>query len=396
MLKNNKRIILFLLVLAIVLNFSFKVYEYRSDIFKKFDAKYWEERYQQSQWANSGKGCNVYDPHINPKTCVWDDNWYMLHKNEKFTPTKINPIGDDGLYIYAGYLYAKGLNPAMLNAEIPPLGKYLIGFFEIYSGYLGIFSLFFSALTLVFFYLLNSSIFKSKTVALIPVLLFSLDRLFIEQIRAPFLDTMLTASLFLSLFLLVKKKYLGGILAGVFMATKSPFLGVLLFVAYFIYLFISKEFSVKKYISFLALAVATYVLSYFKLIISQGPIYFLKVQKYIVSFYGSGAKPIIGAVFPVILFGYWSTWWGPQTRVIEWSPFWAVALILSSYAIYSILRRKTGGGLLLISLWIMVYIVFLIFTPLFPRYLLLLLPFMYNLAVWILFEGTGWTSQFRL
>lgn len=360
--KSVKRILFILLAGIIVLNFLSRVYFYKNDIFKNFDPKYWESRYYSSQWV---------------------------------VPNSKNPIGDDGLYIFAGYKYVSGHDPSLINAEIPPLGKYLIGFFEIATGRLGIFSLFFCFLSLLGLYLINRITFRSKIVALIPVLFLSFDTLFVQQIRAPFLDSLLLASLLFSIFLVIKKQYwLAAIGAGIFMASKSPFLGLILIFTYLIYLFLSRNFSF-QYVSPLILAGFIYVMSYGKTVYEEGFLHFLKVQKYILNFYFSGAKGITGAVIPMVFFGYWETWWGRTSYINEWTAFWPVTLLLSLYAIYLIFKRRIQGGFLFSAIWFLLYAVFLIFTPVFPRYLLLLLPFMYNLAVWVLFEGTGWTLRFR-
>src|SRR3990167_3285667 len=59
-----------------------------------YDPVYWEKRYLESQWVN---------------------------------PMSKHPIGDHGLYTWAGWAYVHGENPILINGETPPLGKYFIG-----------------------------------------------------------------------------------------------------------------------------------------------------------------------------------------------------------------------------------------------------------------------------
>lgn len=353
MLKNRK-IIFYILLATIVISFFYRVFYYRSDIFERFDSKYWADRYQRSQWVVSD--------------------------------TK-ESIGDDGLYAHVGDVYVRGVDPSTINAELPPLGKYFIGFFENVTGYMGIFSLFFSGLSLIFFYLFNRKIFKSSIIALIPIVVFSFDRIFYEQIRAPFLDSMLLATLLLTLYLVISKKFLiAGLSGGIFLATKSPFLAIPLFLSVLIYV-ISKKVSYKKLLIFLASAASVYVLSYIIFFLKGNSfLEFLSLQKFILNFYLTGAKGNFGSIISLITVGHWSTWWGSSQFISEWTPFWTVSFILSLFSLFKIKKIWGNSNLALIATWIFSYILLLITAAVFPRYLLLLLPFMYNLAVWVLFE----------
>lgn len=391
-LKKYKKFIFAILVVITVVNFIFRVYQYRSDIFRKFDYSYWTYRYMHSQWSPAK--CLVDNAHINPYTCTWDDNWYAKHPTIPPQFQKIS-IGDDGLYIYAGAAYVKGEDPSLLNAELPPFGKYLVGLFEIYTGYIGIFSLVFSFLFLISFFLLSKKIFRSSLIALSSVAIFSFEPLFYSQIRAPFLDTAYATFLFFGFLLLLNKKYvISGILLGFFMAIKSPFLIFLVYSTVVIWQLIKKDFEFKKLIKMIISTGVIYVLCYFSIFFhGHGIIYFLKVQKYILNFYSGGAKAVIGAVFPMIISGKWYTWFSPAQTVAEWNILWPVALLGSIYSIYVWFRSKLPYILFLI-IWLLIYFMFLSFTPIFSRYLLLALPFMYNLSIWVFYDAIK--SRFSL
>ena len=366
-----------------IINFSWHAYGYRNDIFAKFNASYWTYRYNHSQWSSSIK-CLVTDPHINPYKCVWDDNWYQLHKTIPPQFQKIS-IGDDGLYAYAGYTYITGADPTQLNAELPPFGKYLVGLFEVTTGTMGAFSLFFTALSLVLLFFFSKFIFKSSFFASLSTLIFSFEPLLIEQMRAPYLDTLYLSLFLLSAMLFLKQKYIwSGLTLGLFMSVKSPFLGILVLLVYFLVLLVSKKKIWMPMVLLAVAAVVTYILTYLRMfLLGYGLIHFLQVQKYIIHFYSTGAKGVIGAVVPMLLQGKWATWFGSPQNVTEWTILWLLGIFgtVFSFVVFLKTKEKTEG-LWLHVIWIIGYMAFLIVTPIFPRYLLLLLPFMYNLSIW--------------
>jgi hypothetical protein len=107
------------------------------------------------------------------------------------------------------------------------------------------------------------------------------------------------------------------------------------------------------------------------------------VQKYIYSFYRSGAKGVLGAVFPLLMSGYWFTWFNKDGFIVQWSILWPASAIASiGSSIWLIGQKVRKDPLLLLVLWLVFYFAFLTIVPVFPRYLLLALPFMYNLSVW--------------
>lgn len=361
--KNNlKNLLVVTLGILTFIGFFWHVFLFRSDIFKKFDSNYWTNKYNRSQWVVS------------------------------FSK---NPIGDDGLYIYAGYRYMMGDDPSLLNAELPPFGKYLVGLFEISTGFVGIFSVFFSFLFLVLLFFVNKKIFQSSLISMASLAIFSIEPLFYSQIRAPFLDTAYASFLLLGFMLFLNKKYtLSGISFGLFMAIKSPFLIIVVFLSIATWLFFCKQFGIKKMALLVMATILTYVLTYsVSFAHGHGLIYFLKVQKYIIHFYSIGAKAVVGAVFPMIISGRWYTWFSPVQIVSEWNILWAVGLLGSAASIFIWLKQRKDA-VLLVFLWLGYYLLFLTFTPVFPRYLLLVIPFMYNLSIWGLSSLIGSKLRF--
>ena len=362
------RNLFFLLLLLIFLgNLFFRVFTYQKEYTTHFDHEYWRDRYFSSQWVVS---------------------------NSK------NPIGDDGLYAYVGWEYIHGANPTLLNAEIPPLGKYMIGVGEVVFGNQNILILIIGVLCLLLFYLVNLRLFKDKLVAFIPVVIFSLDPLFYTQLRAPYLDTIYLLFLFLTiLFTLHKKYFIAAFCLGCFASVKFPAASLFLVMPIAFWVAIWDRKHLKRFVISLLICPVTFVLFYLQFFLLGGTIHaFLGVQKWIISFYSMGAKASYGIVYPMILFNSWNTWFSGVQKVSEWTILWPTSLIGSIFSAIPLLRIVYAHVFLhkkkevvaedynmtLILFWVLSYMIFLTLTPVFPRYLLLLLPFMYNLTIWFL------------
>jgi predicted membrane-bound dolichyl-phosphate-mannose-protein mannosyltransferase len=350
-----KKKITILLIIIFFLQLLFRVYQYRDNYLSKFDAQYWKQRYLNSQWV---------------------------------VPNSRQSIGDDGLYAYAGWEYIHGQDPSLLNAEAPPFGKYMIGLSEIIFGNQNIFALLSGILVLAGLYILSKIIFRDTTLALIPVMLLSADTLFFSQLRAPFLDTIYLGLLILIFIFVLKEKFLlANLFLGLMAATKSSASIFLLVPAIIIaYLFYMKDYpQIKKFILFLPASILIFLLTYSRyFLLGHSFREFLGLQKWIITFYGTGAKGIPGAVWQIIAQGKWPTWWGTVEQVSEWSLLWLLSLIAAFYYFYKVFPRRRLYKSTLLGFWILAYLIFLTFVPVFPRYLLLVLPFMYILAVWVL------------
>jgi len=343
-----------LLILVLLINLGWRVWKYKDGYLIKYNPEYWQQRYLQSQWVN---------------------------------PNSNNTIGDDGLYAYAGWEYLYGRDPTTLNAETPPLGKYLIGLnIKIFSNQ-AIFGLISGICCLASFYFLNSYLFKDRFWALLPIVFFSFEPLFWQQLRAPFLDLLYLSFLLLTFLFFLKEKWIvSGVFLGLMMATKSSLTSFFLVVLSLgMWLLIKKQL-VKK-ISWLSILPVSWIILmavYFRHFLLGGNlISFLKVQKWIWNFYAEGAKAKVGSVWPMIFLGKWPVWWTKEfLKVGEWQITWPILTIFNfQFSIFSLLKRNFDGFFLLV-VWGVIYLLFLSFIPVWPRYLLLLLPFMYNNAVW--------------
>ncbi len=358
-----------ILIAGIAINLLAHVYFYREQYLTKFDPVYWEGRYLRSQWVD---------------------------------PYSKESIGDDGLYAWAGWQYINGLNPILVNAEILPLGKYFIGLSIVALGNQNIQALFFAIGILIILYLIARQILN-KNASLLTVFLFSLEPLFIKQIDKSLLD--LPALFFLLASILLFIKFIKSstwlslagstFFLGMMMATKLYVSGLAFFIAYCLILLFSRK---KRLLCRLLVAspilIVTFLLTYvvyFKYGYSLRD--FLGLQKWIVIFHKNSLSFVLpGAPWTMMVFDRWENWFAGLwyrdhviVSVPDWQITWpilAISLLIVSYK--SFRKNITKGknhfktALAIMSLS---YLLFLSFIPIFPRYLLLILPLMYILTV---------------
>jgi len=377
-----------ILLTIFIANLLFRIYSYRSDYLTSYNPAFWQERFDHSQWSTT-KGCTNLDPHVNPYTCVWDDHWYAQHKNDPNAQyLKKQSIGDDALYTYAGWEYIHGHDPSTLNAEIPPFGKYLIGISEIVFLNQNIFSLITGLTALGAFYFFNCQIFRNKLFAFIPVLLFSFEPLFYEQLKSPMLDNLYLTLGMLTLTFFLKKKYGYSMLfLGLMAATKSALstvplvIGVLL--VYLLVIHQPKE--IKRYLFRLPIAIVIFLITYTQyFLLGHSLRQFLGVQKWIYTFYATGAKGSFITPWEMLLIGRWHTWWGTNAVVSEWHAGWLAMLLIGVMISIWFVRRKFTNPVIICAIWVFAYLAFLSLIPTWPRYLLLVLPFLYTMTIWFI------------
>lgn len=379
-----------ILLMVLVLNISVLFYANLGKYTTPYDEKYWTQRFLMSQWILPD--CVRTDPHINPQTCTWDDNWYNEHKNDSFIPYKSESIGDDGVYMYVASRYMHGIDPTTLNAEIPPVGKYVLGLVLATFHNAPLFALFSGISSLLALYLLNTALFKNKLLAILPIVLFSFEPIFKAQLVAPFLDLTYLAFLCFSLYFFIKKRFIiSGIFLGLMTGTKASIAALLLTIfVQCMYLLLenwqkNKKVllkSVYKPVCLIALfASIVFTASYFRFfMLGHTVIDFLKVQKWIINFYAGGVKGNVIALWQVLFTGTWPTWWAGTVSVTEWWIGWPLLVVAAFFSV--IYFRDKLGSMKILALWVMVYSIFLMIVPVWPRYLLLLLPFLYTLSIW--------------
>ena len=342
------------LLILFFLHFIFRAATFSKGYFVRFDSKYWEMRYNTSQWV---------------------------------VPNSKNSIGDDGLYAYAGYKYVfEGMNPILNSAEVPPLGKYLIGITILIFQNQNIFGLLTGISALILFYIFNLNLFKNRTLAFLPVFIFSFDMLFWEQLQANYLDLLYLSFLFLVLHFSLSRKYIfASIALGCFAATKFPPTSLLVAACMVCYTFIYVKKDLVRLLLSLILWPFVFALSFFRFfMLGNGLVAFAKVLKYFLNYYTTGAKSENHLmVFEMLLIGRWPTWWDGVKQVSEWTILWPLSFI-GSLSSVGLVKKVKKGPMMLVVFWVIAYFLFLLVVPVAPRYLLLFIPFLYNIAIWVL------------
>lgn len=331
-----------------------------------FDPEYMRSRYLDSQWVN---------------------------------PDSNHPLGDHGLYSWAGWAYIHGENPILINSEVPPLGKYLIGIGLLLTGRAAIVGLTFSFLLLVSLYFLSRHIISDSRLSLLPVALFATESIFTGSLVFTMLDNLQVAFAALAFLFLLKAHTnprwftaatlsIGGVISTKFFA-----LGILFIGSIILFYFLTRRFrQLWLFILFLPLAALVHISSYTKFFFLGNSFRdYLGVQKYIWNFYRQGSPSVpFGSYWSLVLLNRWQVWWGENwgesytISADQWQPTWPINFFAGLTAIFTFLKQtallwrrrftKVPSYHLLTS-WLLVYGLFLTTIGGWPHYMILFLPF---------------------
>lgn len=325
------------------------------------------------------------------------------NRSQYIIPRSKNPISDEELLSYAGYKYATGLNPVLINSDHPPLGKYIIGWFILLTDNSHSVAIFFALGIILLLLYLVYILTNSYLLTTVSLLLLSFDTVFIDQIiHSPVLDIIQVFFLLLYIFFyfhwLSKKNnlfiVLMGISFGALASVKLYFPALILLLVTSSHLILTKRgFKNTLIISstLLTLACTTYTASYLSYF-AHGNSFrnFLSTQKWIFLFWKNNSIEVVkyyGAVIPFILFNQWKVWWGDKQYINfeHWSIFWPIFFVAGIFcAVYFISKAKKKhfkGFSSFLSVWIIVFTVYLCFIPISPRYLMMLYFPIYILIV---------------
>ncbi len=334
----------------------------RSYFLKNYDTAYWKDRFEHSQWQ---------------------------------LPLSKRIIGDDGLFSYVGYTLAKGADPSRNNPETQPVGKYLIGFsIHIFKNPI-FYSLIMGIISLLAFYLLAKKLFKNSLVSIFAVLVLFLDPLFFSQFWNSWVDIsqlffLLVNILFLA-YLSPKNKHnklysiICGLALGFFTQSKLPVLLPIILILELLYFFKNKY--IKNYLFYLLGFVLGVLIPYAQyFLLGHSIIDFIKLQKYIIAFYRkSQIVTHVGAIWQTLILGTFPNISSlGVVKVAEWSVLWPASLGISIYAFLNVFKEK--NKYLWKGLGIFIFLGLLIFglLPSYPRYLLLIIPFLYLFVAYII------------
>lgn len=305
-------------------------------------------------------------------------------------------ILDSVVYSHAGVEYIRGGNPTYINPETPPLGKYITGISIVLFDNENIFNLFFCLTSLTILYMLSFQILRNPLISLIPVLLFSFEEIFQNQISdTPLLDIiqltfLLLSFVFLNIGLKKKKQLIPFIISsfflGLFVSTKFFAPGAVVVLAFLVSVFLIHRTKIRNLVISFAIIPAILILSYFRLfLLGYSLREVLGVQKW-VYVYNSGhleMPPLV--VWDLILFNRWHTWWGDRLIISDsvWSLSWPTLVVMTFLTIVFFLRKYINSGSLItpIIIWVAFYFIFLSFGHATSRYFLILIPFLYIISV---------------
>lgn len=362
------------LLLGLIPFAFFLVFAYRWIFFYHFSPSYFQDWFTHSQWA---------------------------------VPASPRIMGDSGLYQWSGYLLVKGDDPFHVNPEVPPLVKYLYGisiawFSNPYYMAAGMY-----VLSVGLFWLLARELFVKKRTQILAMFLFATSPVFFSQIGEIGLDLPQLCFLLLHLiffFQLWKTKknanaicyaMLAGLALGGFTAAKvgifSPFIFVL--DAWFLY----REKKLKFAMLILLGLIGAYIGTYFQYFgLHHSIIDWLKSQKWIIAFYAqSGIKAIPFMVLITLISSVFLHWWNGWSLVREWTILWPISLVIF---IQKSFREKIWQFWHTSKQTPMSYILFLTagliaansIIPFWPRYLIVIFPFLLILMVEFLEKHAHW------
>ncbi len=324
------------------------------------------------------------------------------YRNSQYVNSKVQAnqwVPDHVVFSYAGGALIQGINPVLVIPDAPPLGKYIIGLSAVlFNNENIIIVLVFGLLDLLLLYKIGNNIFKSRILALLPPLLFSLEPIFLNQfLTVPLFDHAQLFFLLLSLLLFNKgvlgKKHpflffsLSSLCLGIFISIKFFASGLTIIAAALSVLILHKLWK-KGGWYFLSLPIAAGVLlASYAWVFTYGYTFkeFLGIQKW-VFIYHTGQNILPFTVWPLLLFNKWYTWWNGNAIISDpqWVISWPIITVLSlvTIVLYIFKKIERRKELEIFMAWMIFYLLFLSTGHVFSRYFLILLPIMYLISLY--------------
>lgn len=321
----------------------------------------------------------------------------LFDKSQYTVPGSKIAIPDEFYYALAGWNYLHGQNPALFNAEQPPLGKYFIALTIEFFNNETLTGPIFNFLCLVTLFFLGVQVLGSKVWSLAMTTTFSFEHLFmVQMLYAPLLDNIQLFFILLSFlaFIYWVKGKISLILALIFLgcviSVKFWISGVVIYVSWIIsILWLRKAKDVLRMALFTPLALIPLFISYIPSFASGDNLHrFFGIQKYIFVYHSGKFDFNPLSYFNLLLFNNWR-----NSFSVDWQITWIVLLLLSIIGIVWIYKNRRSHrdlGILVMGSWFAVYTIFLFFGELLPRYLIPILPAMYLLSFYLLKEVYGY------
>ncbi len=320
---------------------------------------------------------------------------YVVRKNPVIIP-------DETTEAFAAGAFLRGMNPIHIIHDHPPLGKYILSVSILLFNNENTIIIFFFTASLIGIYLIMKSITRNNLYSFVPVAIFVNEPLMFtklvytpipEIIQLPFI--LFTVYFFLQMIRDRKRVYVWAALTSVFLgcviSTRFFALGAVLLFSQVLFLVYKKNYrTLLSYLFMLPLSCVVLLVSYSKTIEeSSSLVKPFAVQKYILSYHSSKFIKAF-TVWDLLFFNRWHTWWGEQkiTTDVNWIILWPISSILSfSIIVLSALKKiKILPQEEVIFLWVFLYLCMLSVGYTSVRYFLPLIPFLYVLALSLLYR----------
>lgn len=321
------------------------------------------------------------------------ENLYNQSQYRQKNPTALIP--DHTVFRYAAGAYLRGVDPIYINSEHTPLGKYFIAFSIFLFHNDATIIIFFVLLTLLATWLLGVKVLRSGLLALLPLMIFSSEPLFLDQIRvAPMLDAIQLPFILLALYFFIREYpkrnfFITALMIGFVLTTKSVVPGILLIFCFVLFLITQKLFnSTLVLFAYLPISALVFVFSYVRTFMDGYTfLQFLGFQKWIF-LYQQSKLTYPFSVWKLLLFNQWQTWWGDQ-RILqsaEWQVWWPIFTVLLIVSVVLVITKKMkiSPSYVLLLLWCLIYLSFLSLGVVSSRFLMPVLPVMYILGMYTL------------
>lgn len=316
--------------------------------------------------------------------------------NSVYANKKGNFPRDEILYAFNGGALITGTNPILVNPEVPPTGKYLVGLSILIFGNEHMGTFIFGIVALCLMFLVGMQIFKSVPLALISPTAITFETFFKNQfVYTPLFDIfqlvfLLAAFYFFNRGFMARRRSmlwftLSSICLGLFISTKFFGSGVPVVAACLIVLFLNKQF--KKmffYFATLPIAACILLLSYVRVLIIGYPfLKFLGIQKWIL-WYNQGHLHNRLSVWPLLLANYWIQGAGKISHDPQWSITWPLSTLIAGIVTVemAINRQIANKNLEVLVVWSVMYLALLSFSDASARYFVILLPILFMICTW--------------
>lgn len=308
-----------------------------------------------------------------------------------------NIIPDGILESFAGGIFLKGLNPILIVHDQPPLGRYLtaLSIFLFDNPSTILIPLMLASIAGIF--LLGKAVLGHTLAALVPVLIFVNEPLFLSKLDyGPLLEPIQLPFIIFALYFFIKginKKngylswfILTSLMLGFVISIRFFVLGAGLVLAMLLFFLWQRAFNKKLAIFLLTLPLSLIVLilSYIRTLQSGYSVFqIFGIQKYIL-FYQKSKFILPFSFWDLFLFNRWHTWWGDRSIISDsqWVVLWPISFFLIVAFLIFVFKKQMllNSAEKILFLWVGVICLMLSTGYTSTRYFLPLVPFLYILA----------------